>query len=172
MSLNISNSLSIFRLILTLPLAYSLWNDKLIWVLVIAIVASISDFLDGFFARKLNQITELGKILDPVADKTIVSVAGLILLIMGTLPIWFGTLVVLRDIFILSVGLYIKKRKSITMTANFLGKITVNVISIAIICSLFFEADIISYIYIFATIFIFASLLSYLLNAIKIWSKV
>lgn len=166
-NLNISNLLSLLRLLITIPLGYFLWNENKTAILVTAIIAALSDFLDGYFARKYNQETDLGKILDPIADKTIVAVSGLILLIKGTLPLWFGLLVIFRDIAILFAGLYIRRKYGILLTANMLGKITVNVIAISIISSIFLSWNYLTYVYLLATLFIIASLMSYLLNAIR-----
>lgn len=71
---NVPNALSLVRLIL-LPVFAVLYLGSadnptwLYWSLAVLVLSGITDFLDGVFARKLNQITELGKLLDPIADK-------------------------------------------------------------------------------------------------------
>ena len=120
----ISNFLSIFRIILLFPLCYLLINDNEgSRGLIIAILLSMyaTDLLDGFLARKLNQVTELGKIIDPLADK--ISVVTLVLI------------VVLRDILILIFGLILKGRKKITLMSNYPGKIAVFSIGLVILIS-------------------------------------
>lgn len=165
--LKISNILSLLRLVLTIPLAYFLWKDDKTAIFIIIIVAALSDFLDGYLARKLDQISELGKILDPIADKTIIAVSGLILVLTKTIPLWFGVAVIARDLIILIAGIYVKAKYKITLTANMLGKVTVNVISISIILAIFFNWNYLTYVFLLATLFMLASLLSYLFNAIR-----
>ncbi len=77
---NASNSLSFLRLLLVIPawIAFSNFDKTSRYtVAAIGIFAAITDILDGYLARKLNQITEFGKIIDPLADKVLVSFATL-----------------------------------------------------------------------------------------------
>ena len=134
----ISNFLSIFRIILLFPLSYLLMADNgSSRGLIIAILLSMyaTDLLDGFLARKLNQVTELGKIIDPLADKISVVTLVLILLIQQKIPLLFVLIVVLRDIFILLFGLILKRRKKITLMSNYPGKIAVFSIGLVILIS-------------------------------------
>ena len=68
-NLTVPNILSVMRIILIFPFVISILNDNYIHAGIILILSVISDLLDGIIARKLNQITTLGKILDPMADK-------------------------------------------------------------------------------------------------------
>jgi len=134
----ISNFLSIFRIILLFPLGYLLIADNegsraLIIVILLSMYAT--DLLDGFLARKLNQVTELGKIIDPLADKISVVSLVLILLMQNKIPLWFVLIVVLRDILILLFGLILKGRKKITLMSNYPGKIAVFSIGVVILIS-------------------------------------
>jgi cardiolipin synthase len=99
------------------------------------IIIWISDLLDGFFARKLNQVSELGKIIDPLADKITVISIGAVLLIQNIIPIWFVLVIVLRDMIIFSAGIYLKYIKKIVLSSNRIGKISVFIIG----CTLFFS---------------------------------
>ncbi len=67
--LTIPNLLSVIRILLIPVFAYFFMNNKPIWAIVVLALSGFSDFLDGKIARKFNQISALGKILDPVADK-------------------------------------------------------------------------------------------------------
>lgn len=67
--LTIPNLLSVIRILLTPVFAYLYYNDMKIVAVIILAVSAISDCFDGLIARKFNQVSELGKILDPVADK-------------------------------------------------------------------------------------------------------
>ena len=68
-NINVPNALTAFRIILIIPLMRSLLRQDFVMAGVMILLSGISDMLDGFFARKLGQITDLGKILDPIADK-------------------------------------------------------------------------------------------------------
>ena len=69
MKMNVPNALSIVRLILIPFFAYLFLNDLVYWSFVVLVVSGITDLLDGIIARHFNQITPLGKILDPLVDK-------------------------------------------------------------------------------------------------------
>ncbi len=68
-NINVPNALTLFRIVLIVPLMRSLLKQDFIMAGVMILLSGISDMLDGFLARRLGQITDLGKILDPIADK-------------------------------------------------------------------------------------------------------
>lgn len=130
---NISNTLSVLRLLLVIPIAILLLdgeNSSRYFALTLIAIAIASDWLDGYFARKYNQVSDLGKILDPLADKIAIGVIAAILVIQGAVPFWLMVALILRDLIILAGGLYIKKVKNIIPQSNLLGKITVGIISV------------------------------------------
>ena len=130
---NISNILSLFRALLLIPLVFTLCYDLSSLTVLIGIIAFISDFLDGYLARKFNHITEFGKIIDPVADKLLVGGVALVLIIQGKLAVWIGIAILLRDILILSGGLYARKKLKFVIPSNYTGKITVDIIGILLL---------------------------------------
>jgi CDP-diacylglycerol--glycerol-3-phosphate 3-phosphatidyltransferase len=92
------------------------------------VIIWISDLLDGYFARKRNEISELGKIIDPLADKMTVISVSVVLLVQGLVPFWFFIIIILRDILIFSGGTYLKNKYNIVLQSNWAGKISVFII--------------------------------------------
>lgn len=122
--MNISNSLSISRIVLAFPMAYFLLFQDIELAVILGFIAGLTDFFDGFLARKLNQVTELGKILDPVADKLFIGIIGLALIYSGMMPFWFFASIIIRDILIVLGGLYARNKIKIVLTSTFEGKVT------------------------------------------------
>lgn len=131
--INISNSLSLFRIVLSIPLAYFLINFNIYIILAIAALGIVTDYLDGIMARKLNQITEFGKILDPLADKIFFTTAALIMIYQDMIPDYFAIILILRDVLIFLGGVYIKKKTGIVPDSNMTGKIAVNLVTIVLL---------------------------------------
>ena len=133
----LSNIISVFRLLLAFPVCYGIlnhWSDSLL--LIMALLAYISDILDGYLARKYNDISEWGKILDPLADKILVGSASISLMIVGKLAIWYIALVLVRDIAILIAGLLSSRKIGYVLPSTYLGKGAVITVAITLICSL------------------------------------
>lgn len=92
--------LTLSRIVLVIPTAFFMsWNDNLgRWIATLLfVVASITDYYDGYYARKLNAVSNLGKFLDPVADKILVSCILILLLRQQTIDPWMVILFVARD---------------------------------------------------------------------------
>ena len=117
--------------------AYFLLNDNYLMTCVFIFIIWVSDLLDGYFARSRNEISELGKIIDPLADKLTVITLVVILLFKGIIPLWFVIITVLRDAVILAGGLYLSSKKNIVLQSNWTGKIAVFLIGSAIFFAIF-----------------------------------
>jgi len=163
--LTIPNVLSLLRIALIIPIALFIWYDNLRATLVVIIIATASDFLDGILARRLNQISEVGKILDPLADKLSIGTLLIILLLKDRVPLWLVLMVIGRDIAILlaSMIFFIKKNKYIP-ASNFIGKVTVNVIGIMLLSFIFDIKILQNFLVPLSVIFVFISSCSYLIN--------
>lgn len=96
-------------------------ENKEIFAFCIFIIASISDALDGYIARKYNQVTDIGKFLDPLADKLLISGALIALVSIGTIETWVASLIILREIFITSFRYY-SLTKDAVFSASFTAK--------------------------------------------------
>jgi cardiolipin synthase (CMP-forming) len=126
----------------------------------------VSDLLDGYLARRLNQVSELGKIIDPVADKLAIVTIAIMMFIYGLIPLWFIIIVVLRDVLILFFGLILKRKKKIVLMSNYPGKIAVFTIGLALVFSIFKNTELLRNIssllyYISTLLIVYSSFLYY-----------
>ena len=97
---NLPNLLSMFRILLVPVLVAVLltkFDGKEFVGLAVFLLASLTDFLDGFIARRRQQITKLGKLLDPAADKLLTSAAFISLVELGLAPAWMVVVIVARE---------------------------------------------------------------------------
>ncbi|MDA3844842.1 MAG: CDP-alcohol phosphatidyltransferase family protein [Candidatus Kapabacteria bacterium] len=127
--LTISNLLSVSRAVMAWPMAIAVLNEDVKWILIICFAAALTDMLDGWAARKYNQVTEWGKIFDPVSDKIFIITFVVVLFSMGKIPIWFIAIVISRDIFILIGGLYLTKKLGYVISSEMSGKLAVTILA-------------------------------------------
>ncbi|MGE5435824.1 MAG: CDP-alcohol phosphatidyltransferase family protein [Syntrophothermus sp.] len=175
--INTSNLLSLSRLLLVIPL----------WVLMdyytsptyryisfsLCVVAAITDILDGYFARKFNQVTELGKLIDPLADKLAIAAIILRLYWIGALPTYYFLMIILRDILIFFGGIIVTTKIGKILPSNYIGKVTVINIGLVILFTILgFTENIIFYILYYSSILlIIVSFVVYLFRAIEAFRK-
>jgi len=121
---NLPNTITLMR-ISVVPFLFILLSDPgEFWSLVIAglfVVASITDFFDGYIARKYHMITTMGKFLDPIADKIIVNTAMILMIPIGRIPAWIVAITIIRDL-IVDVIRSIASSEGIYIQASILGK--------------------------------------------------
>ncbi|MFZ1292217.1 MAG: CDP-alcohol phosphatidyltransferase family protein [Melioribacteraceae bacterium] len=134
----ISNYISFLRLLLAIPIFYFISNINEItgarFILVsLYLFAYLTDILDGYFARKLNEISELGKIIDPLADKILVIMIVIFLYYFNLISEFYFWVIVLRDLVIFTGGIFVSKKIGYVLPSNYLGKATVFSIGIYII---------------------------------------
>lgn len=176
--LTISNTLSFFRLLLVFPVWFSLNNfhDETYRILtfILCIVAAITDYLDGYVARKRNEITEVGKIIDPLADKFLIAVLTIKLYLIGELSSYFLLIILLRDVIIFIGGILISLKLKKVLPSNLLGKITVTLIGFVFLLVLagLNKQNVIFIVVYYSSIFlIYASLLGYVIRALEFLKK-
>lgn len=119
----LANIITITRLLLIIPFGILLYN-KGIQNLVPACLFTfiiITDFLDGYVARKYKQVTKFGKLLDPFVDKLLIVVTTIILIIKNIIPI-YSLFIFIRDIIIWILALTMMKKKKIVLAADIYGK--------------------------------------------------
>ena len=98
--ITIPNMVSLSRLILAWPIAYAIYHDKLILCSILGMIAILSDFLDGYLSRKLNQVSDAGKVIDPIVDSVLVLAIMVALYIKQLVPNWYIQLIIGRYSFI------------------------------------------------------------------------
>lgn len=141
--MNLPNKLTIFRIILVpimviipfLNIKASLAGIPIEWIIIdlIFIIASITDKLDGYLARKNNQVTTFGKFLDPLADKILVLAAMIMLVEMEKLPAWIPIIVLAREFMVSGYRLIAVEKGGEVIAASKWGKLKTVTQMIAII---------------------------------------
>ena len=122
----LANALSVSRIFLSLPLLQSLksGDQSQIITIIILLIAAATDLADGYIARRIGNISRIGKMLDPLSDKIflVALVGGLT--VWKHFPFWFLTLLVARDLCIVGAGFYMLKTRGFVIAANRWGKAT------------------------------------------------
>jgi CDP-diacylglycerol---glycerol-3-phosphate 3-phosphatidyltransferase len=122
---NLPNALTISRIFLAPLLVVLLLtggrSSRETWAFVVFVAASLTDYLDGYLARKRFQVTTLGKLLDPIADKLLVSAAFISLVQMGIAPAWMVVIVIGREFAVTGLR-SIASAEGFTIAASRLGK--------------------------------------------------
>ncbi len=123
--MNLPNTLTTIRMILIVPFVMIMQiapdGNGRFAALVIFIIASITDFLDGYIARKNHLVTNFGKFMDPLADKLLVSAAMICLVSMDRLPAWMVIIIISRE-FAISGFRLIAADNGIVIAASWWGK--------------------------------------------------
>ncbi len=131
-----ANMLSIARMVIA-PWMFVLISsgDQKEMVYTIALLAYISDLLDGYLARARNEVTEWGKVLDPLADKIFIASVCLGMICSGQLSIWYIAIVLVRDILIIIAGLFFANKSDYVLPSTYVGKATVLTIILVLVCA-------------------------------------
>lgn len=123
--MNLPNWITLSRLLLTVPFLIALETPGQVWAwaaLIIFIVAACTDFVDGYLARKLNQVTPLGALLDPLVDKVLVTGALVALTYKGAVPAWSVTLILFREFLVTGLRT-LEATQGVVLSAGMLGKL-------------------------------------------------
>lgn len=160
----LANILSMARLVIVLPVTYLIVVDgPLLWIMILLILALITDYFDGRVARWSHSVSNWGKILDPFADKMGGALVISALTYTGKLPVWFIITVVVRDLLIVFGGELIRRRTGEIGMSLLSGKLAVSAIAITVLAALL-RADppVMKFSLIFTTVLLVYSYLRYL----------
>ena len=106
--MTISNRLTLLRIVLTFVFMFFLFSKGFInksLALIVFIIASFTDYLDGYFAKKRNEVTNFGKFMDPIADKLLTLAAFLAFVEMKLIPAWMVVIIITRELIITGLRL-------------------------------------------------------------------
>lgn len=139
----LSNAVSLLRAVLTVPAVWliSLGPDYVWEAFGVVVVMIVSDWIDGWLARRWGEISQWGKILDPLADKVAVGVITIAMVVFKDLPVWLVVAVLIRDVVIFLAGMYLVKRHDVLLSSNFWGKVTTLVLS-GLLLAYLWDADV------------------------------
>lgn len=121
--ITLPNFLSISRLFLLPLILLALATNQSITALILMVISWISDALDGYLARKLSLVSNIGKLLDHLVDKIWVGTILVTLVLVRGLPIYVASAVIIRDLLIVIGGSVIANSQKNIISSNFMGKI-------------------------------------------------
>lgn len=122
--INLPNTITLLRLCVIPVLFFLLLSPDQFWSLVLAILfilASLTDLLDGYIARKYKLVTAMGKFLDPIADKLVINTAMILMIPIGRIPAWIVAIIIIRDFFVDGIRT-IATSEGVIIPASSLGK--------------------------------------------------
>ena len=122
--LTIPNLISLLRIAL-IPVFFALIvdHDTTQLGLVLFVVVVATDWVDGAIARATGQVSELGKILDPLADRLAIAAGLIALVVRDAFPLWAALLILVRDVAVLLAGLVLLSRRRVRIDVRYIGKV-------------------------------------------------
>ncbi|MGI6128069.1 MAG: CDP-alcohol phosphatidyltransferase family protein [Planifilum sp.] len=138
--MNLPNTLTLLRFFfipLYLFLYFSEIPGRVYWAFGVLLLAGLTDVIDGYLARRNRQVTQLGIMLDPLADKLLMLAVFLSLLISQRISLWAALAVFARDLGMIFGSAFFHFRGKRTVPANFLGKLTTFLFYVALYLLLF-----------------------------------
>ena len=124
--INLPNMITIFRIVLVpvlfLLLFFSPGKLQSFFAGLVFSVASISDCVDGYLARRMSLVTDFGKFLDPLADKLLVGVALIMMIPLGRVPLWIVAIILGREVMVTLLRVISLKKGNTVIEASMTGK--------------------------------------------------
>ncbi|MBQ6409990.1 CDP-diacylglycerol--glycerol-3-phosphate 3-phosphatidyltransferase [Candidatus Saccharibacteria bacterium] len=133
--MNLPTALTVLRIILVAPVMVLIFMDNLpaqIATIVCFSLAAITDKIDGHLARKNKQVTDFGAFLDPLADKMLINLTFLALVVLNIMPLWMFAVILIRDFAVDGMRMMAAKKGTV-IPANIFGKLKTTIQMITII---------------------------------------
>lgn len=167
--MNVPNFLTSVRFLLIPILAYFMYVEQFISAVLILFLSGVTDFLDGYIARKYGLVTSWGKIMDPMADKLIQISALVMLGVKNLIPLYLIYIVFIKEI-LMGIGFIGLLRSNIIVSSSWYGKVATILFYLAITFALL---DIPYYVHLVfvAVMFTLFALVMYFINYIKLKSN-
>lgn len=122
-NINVPNSLSVLRIILIVPFVYYFIHNRILEAGIVLAVSGLSDMLDGMIARKFNQFTELGQMLDPVSDKLTQGAVAVCLAVEQPILIPLLAIFIVKEALMLVAGCFLLKTGKRPGGSKWYGKV-------------------------------------------------
>lgn len=138
----IPNILSVIRIALVfvfVSLFFYEYPNNIVWALLAFLLAGATDVVDGYLARRFSWISDLGKVLDPLADKLMQCTVLICLSLKNLIPWWLCAFYILKELLIAFGGLFVFKKKDVIVVSNKYGKTAVCVFYAAVFFIIIFE---------------------------------
>lgn len=165
--MNLPNKLTALRVIMIPFFMFFLLNDKIKYsamiALIIYVIASLTDLLDGYIARKYKLITDFGKFMDPLADKLLVISSLVCFVEVGLINSWIAMVIIARELVITGFRT-LAVSKGITLAANFWGKLKTVMQMITIITILVINAGLLTILQFIISPFLYLTVILTLLS--------
>ena len=119
---NIPNSITLIRIAVTPIILFLTFNNQLDIVCILIFISSFSDWLDGYIARRFNQFSRLGELLDPISDRIYILTLLFIVYYINALNILIIGIIILRELFMTILIAYLKTKNITGLPVHYLGK--------------------------------------------------
>lgn len=142
MNWKLPNILSLSRVIIAPVFLYLFLSEDLAlqqFSIVLYILGAITDYYDGYFARRFNQVSSFGKFVDPLADKFLTTAAFLAFVFLGIIPLWMAIIILIRDFGTTFLRIFSKKEFRTSNAAKF--KTSLQLVFIGAILVMFYIRD-------------------------------
>ena len=161
--MNIPNILTLIRFLLVPVFGYYFYKEQFHIAVFLFLLASLTDILDGYIARKYNLVTSWGKLADPLADKLMQITALVFLVIKDRIPSVVLIIVAAKEAFMIAGSVLLYKKENFVVSANWYGKFATVLFNFAIVM-LIFKAP---FDYIFLILAVFATLFAFIMYIIS-----
>jgi cardiolipin synthase len=118
----VPNLLSFLRLALIPVFLWLILRHEGGWAILLLAFSGLTDFLDGYIARRFNQVTKLGKLIDPAADRLYIFTTLIGLVMTGVIPFWLAAVIIARDVMLLVVYPILATHGYGPLPVHYLGK--------------------------------------------------
>lgn len=135
---NLPNVLTMIRMALIGVFIWQFVVGHMYWAMAVFVLAGITDFLDGYFARKNQQVTNFGKLMDPLADKLMLITALTCLTVAGLVPIWVVVVVFVKELLMI-IGGYMLLKRGVVVQSMFVGKAATVLFIVAVVATFLHE---------------------------------
>lgn len=140
---HIPNILSVIRIFMIPVFIYLFFEyyETLYLALIVFLLAGLTDIIDGYLARRNNWITNVGKLLDPLADKLLQCTVIICLTIKGIAPYWCGIIFILKELFMMCGALVTLKKIKFVVKSNWYGKATTAIFYLVVFMIFLFKEN-------------------------------